>query len=525
MMRMTRVVLSAIAVCGLAAQEPPPRPYVAGVVLSTGGDPVRKAKVILRAHDEAAFSYTSDSDANGRFVMQDVLPGVYSFSADRPGFMPDEDGAPGAPAPSLKVEAGQSVNDLKIKLVPLAVITGRVLDDDGDPVRGAQLEAMAYTYQTGKKQLNSLEQASANDKGEFRLFGLHPGAIFIRASSFNRGRFSPGMLGTASFTPTYFPNTTDAAHASPIELAAGAQLSGIDIRLRREKHYSVRGKLPEVLKHEVSHRMLQIRPRDGSGGGSGLRQDEETFEFVDVLPGSYVIIGDIVSNDKRSVVRQDVDVVNADVEGVTLNFVAPVSVSGTVRVEGVLSSPREKMRVSLDSDFQGQNSAEVKPDGSFATAEVAPDVYKITVGSQPGAYVKSIRFGDEDVSGGRIDLSKRSGPLTLVLATDMGDVEGSVKKANGDPAVRVRITLIAGRSDLSRYGFTDEQGKFHIREVPPGEYRAFAWQDAPFGAPQDPDFRKPFEKQAVAMKMDPNGHATVDLQVISVKTPVTEPRP
>lgn len=520
---MMRILLSAIAVCGLAAQEPPPHPYVAGVVLSTSGDPVRKARVILRARDEAAFSYTSDSDANGRFVMQDVLPGAYSISADRPGFMVDEDGAPGAPAPSFKMEAGQSVNDLKIKLVPLAVITGRVLDDDGDPVRGAQVEAMAYTYQAGKKQLNILEQNSANDKGEFRLFGLHPEAIYIRASSFSRGRFSPGMLATGSFTPTYFPNTTDAAHASPIELAAGAQLSGIDILLRREKHYSVRGKLPEVLKHEVSHRMLQIRSRDGSGG-SGLRQDEETFEFLDLVPGSYVITGDIVSNDRRSVVRQDVEVVNADVEGVTLNFVAPVNLSGSVRVEGVLSHPLEKMRVSLESDFQGQHGAEVKPDGSFAIPEIAPDAYKIKVGSQTGAYVKSIRFGDEDASGGHIDLTKGSGPLALVLATDVGDVEGSVKKTNGDPAVRVRVTLIAsgnhlGRSDLSRYGFTDEQGKFHIREVPPCEYQAFAWSDAPFGAPQDPDFRKPFEKQAVAVKMNPNGHATVDLTAILVKTP------
>jgi Carboxypeptidase regulatory-like domain len=522
---MTRILLSAtIVVCGLAAQEPPPHPYVAGVVLSTSGDPVRKARVILRAHDEAAFSYTSDSDANGRFVIQDVLPGVYSISADRQGFMPDQDGAPGAPAQNFKVEAGQSVNDLKIKLVPLAVITGRVLDDDGDPVRGARVEAMAYTYQTGKKQLKSLEQTSANDKGEFRLFGLHPGAIYIRGSSFSRGRFPPAMLATGSFTPTYFPNTTDAAHASPIDLAAGAQLSGIDIRLRRENHYSVRGKLPEVLKQEVSHRMLQIRPRDGSGGGSGLRQDEETFEFLDVRPGSYVITGDIVSNDKRSVVRQEVDVVNADVEGVTLNFVAPVSVSGSLRVEGVSPHPLEKMRVSLESDLQGQFGVEVKPDGSFAIPEIAPDAYKITIGAQPGTYVKSIRFGDEEASGGHIDLAKGSGPLTLVLATDVGEVEGSVKKTNGDPAVRVRVTLIAsgnhlGRSDLSRYAFTDEQGKFHMRDVPPGEYKAFAWADAPFGAPQDPDFRKPFEKQALAVKLDPNGHATVDLTAISVKTP------
>jgi hypothetical protein len=84
------------------------------------------------------------------------------------------------------------------------------------------------------------------------------------------------------------------------------------------------------------------------------------------------------------------------------------------------------------------------------------------------------------------------------------------------------VTLIAygthlGRADLSHSGFTEEQGKFHLRNVAPGEYKVFAWEDVPIGAPQDPDFRKPFEKQAAAVKMEPNGRETVELTAISVK--------
>jgi hypothetical protein len=528
---MTRILLSAaIAVSFLAAQEPAPRLFVSGMVITTGGEPIRKARVILRAKEETAFSYTADSDANGRFKIQDVVPGQYSVFAQREGYMPEDGGAFGAPPPSLKIEAGQSVTDLKVKLIPPAIVTGRVLDDDGDPIRGARVEAMTYNYMTGKKQLNTVNQASANDKGEYRLFGLQPGPLYIRASGNNRNRFTGASLAIGSFTPTYFPSTTNAALASPIDLAAGAQVAGIDIRLKREKHYSVRGKLPEVMKHDVTHRVLQILPRDGFPRGSSLRQDEETFEFVDVLPGSYVITGDVVSAGKRSVVRQAVDVTNADVDGVILNFVAPVSVSGSVRVEGVLPRPLEKMQVTLYNDVIAHSSVEVKPDGTFAIPEMMPDVYQITSSNHPGTYVKSIRFGDEEASESRVDLTKGVGPLTLVLATDVGDVKGSVKKTNGDPAVRVRVTLIASgnhsrRADLSGYGFTDEEGKFLLHNIAPGEYKAYAWLDAPFLAPQDPDFRKPFEKQAMAVKLDPNGHATVDLTVISVKAGVTEPRP
>jgi hypothetical protein len=530
---MIRIALAVGIVAGiLTAQEPPPPSLsVGGTVISTSGDPIRKATVILRAHDEAGISYTVDSDANGRFVIQDVQPGSYAVSADRQGFMLETEGAPGAPPPTLKVEAGQSRNDVKIKLVPLGVITGRVLDDDGDPVRGAQVQAMAYTYRASKKQLSSVEQTTANDKGEFRVFGLRPGTFYLRASNRNRGRYMMrgpivGAPLSESFTPTYFPGTADAAHAAPIEVSAGAQLRGFDIRLRHEMHYSVRGKRPEV-KQEDAQVMLRIVPRGGFEGnfGSSMRQDNETFEFMDLIPGSYVIVGTVMADGKRSVVRQPVEVVNADVEGVNLNFVPPIEVSGVVRVEGTPARPIENIHVNLQSEIPAmftQSSAEVKADGSFVIADVMPDVYEVTVASSPGAYLKSIRFGDKEKPDDRIDLTQRAGPLTVLLATDVGDVEGSVKKANGDPAVRVRITLIAygshfGRADLSRFGFTDEQGKFHLRNVAPGEYRVFAWEDVPIGAPQDPEFRKPFEEQAGAVKMEPNGHETVELTAISVK--------
>ena len=170
-----------------------------------------------------------------------------------------------------------------------------------------------------------------------------------------------------------------------------------------------------------------------------------------------------------------------------------------------------------ESPTFGQASAEVKPDGSFVLKDVAPDVYEVSLGPHAGTYVKSIRFADEEALDGRIDLTKTSGPLTILLGADVGEVEGTVKKANGDPAVRVLVTLIAyGRRDLSQSGFTGEQGKFHLRGVAPGEYKIFAWEDVPFGAPQDPEFRKPFEKQGLTLKMEPNGQQTVELTTIVI---------
>ncbi|MGA2216118.1 MAG: hypothetical protein ABSH31_22790, partial [Bryobacteraceae bacterium] len=71
------------------------------------------------------------------------------------------------------------------------------------------------------------------------------------------------------------------------------------------------------------------------------------------------------------------------------------------------------------------------------------------------------------------------------------------------------------RMDLTRSGFSNEKGEFKIKDVPPGNYKVFAWEDVPVGAPQDPDFRKPFEKQSAAIRMASNGHEKVQLTAIA----------
>ena len=37
-------------------------------------------------------------------------------------------------------------------------------------------------------------------------------------------------------------------------------------------------------------------------------------------------------------------------------------------------------------------------------------------------------------------------------------------------------------------GTTDAMGRFHIEGLPPGDYKAFSWEDIETGAWQDPDF-------------------------------------
>jgi len=227
--------------------------------------------------------------------------------------------------------------------------------------------------------------------------------------------------------------------------------------------------------------------------------------------------------DKRTYAHQSVEVVNEDVDVGVLTFSPGVDISGVIQIEGGKARPPD-LRVSLQQSgpsMTGSPSAEVKLDGSFVLHDVGPSVYQLNLGAVPGAYLKSIKLGDHPLQDRRIDLTQGGGQLAIVLASDVAEVDGSVKKADGEPAVRVRVTLVPegdqfGRQELSRFTFSDEKGQFKIANVPPGDYKIFAWEEVQAGAPQDSEFRKPFEKRGVALKIPPNGHANADLTMISV---------
>jgi len=523
--------LACLAVCAapfalLAQQVSAPvvvKAHVEGrVINSLNGEALPKATVILRTHDaEHGQSYADDTDSNGHFSIDDVEPGEYAAVAQRPGFTFQSAGATGAPPPDIKMEKGQQIKNLIIRLTPLAVIAGRVLDADGDPVRGATVNALSYVYSAGKKQMRNVEQVQSGDKGDFRLFGLRAGTFFLKVTRFQKG---PGAGGPPHAVSTYYPGTVDESHAAPVELRPGAQLQGFDIRLQSAGGlYSVRfnfaeetpaGGLSAFLlgEHGDQHRWASL-------SGTGL-------VFAGVSPGSYNVVVTVSNADKQSYAIQHVEVVNADVDGGTLTLLPPIEVTGSVRVEGGGFRDLEKLRINLRTPHPfgpfGGVSAEVKADGSFLLKNAIPVVYELALNFVPGVYLKALRIGDKQLTDRHIDLASKSEPLTVVLGADVGDVEGSVQNAKGEPVLRARVNVIAygdhaGRIDLSRLGFTDSKGEFKIKNVAPGDYKVFAWEDVPIGAPQNPEFRKPFEKQAASIRMQPNGHEKVSLTAILAK--------
>jgi protocatechuate 3,4-dioxygenase beta subunit len=524
------------------AQPPAPEPRVASVegtvVNALNAQGMARATVILQSRDTTeGISYAEETDANGHFRIDDVAPGEYSISANRQGFFLQPNGAPGAPMPRMKVTTGEQVTNVVVKLAPTGVIAGRVLDQDGEPIRGGRVVAMQYFNIAGKPQLRSVSQVQSNGKGEYRLFGLWPGTYRLQVSSRTTRALwmdAPDVRGPRApmgYATTFFPSAADVAGAVPVELRAGAELHGFDITVRAaEAAHKVRAKYAGA--NNVAYQ-FHLFPADVliTSYGQTTTSNGEMIEFLGVAPGSYVLRATRTENGTSTYAWQTVEVRDDDVDAGTLAFSPPAEIKGTVRIEGKPAAPVQALKLTLQPTghfVAGVPSPEVKPDGSFVLNQVVPDIYQIALTGADGLYVKSIRLGDEELPDRRLDATRgAAGPLTVVLGSDVGQIEGSVVLADGNPAARVRVTLFpdgasSGRSELFKVVFTDDQGKFHFDKVAPAEYRLFAWQDVQPGGPQDPELRKKFEKQSVTLKLASNGHETVPLTAIVTKT--DEPR-
>ena len=100
------------------------------------------------------------------------------------------------------------------QLVPQAVITGKVLDEDGEGMANEPVRALRYVYRGGKRQWTQVATAQTSDIGEFRLPNLEPGQYLVSASPRNGGMnrrplqtgeplpATPDMMYAATYHPS-----------------------------------------------------------------------------------------------------------------------------------------------------------------------------------------------------------------------------------------------------------------------------------------------------------------------------------
>jgi sarcosine oxidase gamma subunit len=507
------------------------------VISATTGDPLKKTTVELRSTTvnrvSSAGNYVSTTDAQGNFVFEELQPGTYTLKASRAGYVSQNVLTSGTVS-TMKFVAGQKLTDFTIKLTPQGSIYGRITDEDGDPVREADIDLLHWSYETGKKELRSINNSalSVNDDGTFVIGYLPAGRYYVKATHGISLPAEPGRKGEPqeSNVPTYFPSAIDPSGASAIEVSPGIEVRGVEIRLRKTRVFRVRGSGVVNLAGPAQNLFLRLSAKDAPAGQTKSLANDGTFEFTNVLPGAYVLevlttsltlVTDRVTGEVMRMPplggRAYVNVTDANVDGVVLTITPGTEVTGKLKTEDPLALPAN-LKVRLHNGKMGFDSDRYKSDGTFRVRGLAPDEYRVLVfGLADGVYMKLVKFGEQDITRKKLDLSSGApGELEITLSPNAAEITGVVRNEKGDPVADSTIQLTRDDDDAPIPTVsTDQNGAFHIRSLAPGDYRVFAWQDDGDGIIRDPDFRARFAAQAAKITLAEKSHENIELKLMT----------
>jgi protocatechuate 3,4-dioxygenase beta subunit len=534
-------VLLLLAGPAQAAQKPVLNPSdqctVQGVVLKAGtGEALRKAIVEIWQDGGARQGSDTATDSTGRFELKNLEPGRYRLSVQRNGYVRQEYGQtlPDGPGSILSLSPGEKLSDITIQLIPAAVISGHVYDEDGEPVQGAQVFTLRSVYANGQRELARAGEARTNDLGEFRIYGLAPGQYILEADK--QPRLFSVLKGEPGYVPIYYPGVSDSGSAAPITVRAGDEFSSADINLQSTQTVTLRGHVVSGLSGGPAlHAQIYLVTQGSSTAGSHVSSQsfvsdpQGGFELRGVAPGAYFLYAYLYEGGRGELARQPLEVAAADLDGINLIVAPGVDVKGRVRVEGKVDASVGSIQVSLSPKnirlfFAGVPNDTVKSDGSFLLKNVFDDEYEILVDGLSGNYfVKSARWSGTDAltSGVRIGPTQTSNLLDILVSPDGARIDGVVS-SDHQPFPGARVTLVPDpphrrEGRLFAATSTDQLGHFVLEGIAPGDYKLFAWESIEPGAYKSSDFLLPFENRAESVHITEGSSLSVQLDLIPAK--------
>jgi hypothetical protein len=384
------------------------------------------------------------------------------------------------------------VSGLRIDLVPTAVITGKLVDEDGFPVEGAQVSALRYQIMfNGERKLQPAwsSPAQSDDFGEFRIFSLPAGRYCIRASSGDLNNWD------RRYVPECVPGVLEPTDDCWIEVKTGEERGGVNLRFTKHQGVTVEGRLAMPTGVAPGRMLVSLRQDQFAmtGHSDALQVDGGTFRLTHVPPGTYKLralsagfppkAGDFMA-------EQEVQVGSSDVRDVVLAVreVKPVDVSGTVVLEDggvprtmmITLFPPTGVSVTVRSDEQGAFNLNGLLPGHYGLVVMADYAQAATPGRSRGAnpFPVSAILGEKEVLPAGFDLDGTSpGPLRITLTTRIYMVTGKLLDQAGNPVSGAIVALDSGQPKGQSWIATDGNGAFRLGLTSVGDFHIYVVAD------------------------------------------------
>jgi len=452
------------------------------VVNSVTGEPIRRALVQIYMGPGQA-SLTDDS---GHFEFNGLPPGQASVTVKKPGFFSEGEAARKGSSPAL-VTVGSETDAIVLKLIPEAVIQGKIQSEDGEPIGAAPVMVFAPHINDGHKIWDQAGSASTDEDGEFRIVNLTPGTYYLEAgpklrSSFPNARSATRQLG---FAAAYYAGTPARESATAIELGPGQQFEA-GLLLKSEPLFHITGDISGLSDSQGTS--VQVVNQYGEAVRP-VRLDQETGQFQANVPaGSYLLRATTWSERGRSSSAEVPLVVHSDVDRLQIALSPPHSIPVIVKLEPVHRHERSELQsVRLVSvRFRVTDPARAAPEYSsnvektqnrlaLVIHDLAAGKYSVEV--QPAAdwYVRQAQCGSTDLLNDQLTVlpGVQTPPIEIVLRDDGATIKGKVDMGEGRKRAAV-VVVPARAAEKAKMVWTSPGGDFAQSGLAPGEYDVIA---------------------------------------------------
>ena len=502
------------------------------VVAADTGQPLRKAQVRITSGELRENRMTS-TDADGKYEFKDVIAGRYTVNASKGSYVALQYGQlrPFEPGKPLEILAAQTIEKVDFALPKGAILTGRVLDEFGDPLPDATVSVQRYQNIGGQRRLIPAGRTSTtNDVGEFRLFAIPPGQYYLSAT------LRPMGLGDSDdrsgYAPTYFPGTASIAEAQKVSVGLGQIVSDMNMTLMPTRVSRITGTAVDSQGRPLSG-IVMAMPRSDSmmmnfGPPAQIKPDG-SFVVSGLAPGRYSLQVRGPSSDGEGAYA-DITVSGDDVSGVHLVATRPSAISGRVIVDAAAaqalrpSSVRLGLQpVQMDLAMNMPSQPAVLSDALTFELKAAPGQFRVVMVNQPpGWAIRAVRYRGLDIidSGLEVRASEDLADVEVELTNRLIDLSGVVTNTKGEPVKDYSVIVFPADREKwtpnSRYMRTsrpDQDGRYKVSGVPPGQYLVIALDYLDQNEWNDPDFLGKILSKATGLSVNEGETKSVDLRI------------
>ncbi len=544
---------------------PAPTSRITGRVVATdSGRPVQRARVQIRAR-ELPGGRVALTDDSGVFDFTALPAGRYTVSVSKIGYIALEYGQrrPLQPGIPLEVGDGEQLRGVDVSLPKGGVITGRIVDEVGEPAPGAAVRVLRYRYVGDERQLVSAGTARTDDRGEYRVWGLDPGDYYVNAvTQIPATKVGPGGSAAAAaprgtsaamrsvdgsteedavnYAPTYYPGVPSPADALPLTVGVSQEQQDVNFNLLLVQTSNLAGRVMNPGGDPATNGSISLAAEGTASGARGaLGQNyggrinrDGGFVIRGLPPGRYVLRASSDDTGVQAYASQPITMAGGvDVSDMMVLLQLGGSVRGTIEFESSTASSTSNFRfvriaaVAADNGDFGVRLpiARVDGTGTFTLDGVPAGAHFISAADGVlGWTLKQVLLDGRDVTDTPVEVrsNKELSGVTVVFTDRLTHLTGVVTDQSGQPVTD--FTVLAFPTDVSLWrsqsrqimtARPDQNGKYEIQGLPPGDYYITIVDPTEPGEWFDPTFLQAHVQSATHLTLNEGDALARDFQV------------